>query len=73
VFTLRDGTDRAVIAGGFAVVDGGLGSDVVSGCTNSNTRVPLEIRYDVIDRGKPSRPRADELVDDMIFHRVSER
>ena len=78
VFTLCDGTDRAIITVGDAAVTGAaLASDaLVIACTNSQSTVTLKVRYDVIDRGilrETTTTQAGEPVDRIIFHRVSER
>ena len=78
VFTLCDGTDRAIITvAGAAVADGALADDdLVIACTNNQSTVTLKVRYDVIDRNiirETTTTQADAPVDKIIFHRVSER
>jgi hypothetical protein len=78
VFTLCDGTDRAIVTGeGAVVTDGALVSDdVMITCTNTQAEVALKIRYDVIDRNilrETVTTPAGEPVDEIIFHRVSQR
>ena len=78
VFTLCDGTDRAIITVGDGVVtDGALVSDnLVIACTNNQSKITLKVRYDVIDRGilrETTTTQAGEPVDAIIFHRVSSR
>jgi len=78
IFTLCDGTDRAIVTVGDAhVVAGALVSDnFVIKCINTNTTVTLKVRYDVIDKNivrETTTTRADppQPVDKIIFHRVS--
>jgi hypothetical protein len=77
VFTLCDGTDRAIITFDDAVtVDSALVSDTfVITCTNSGDTVKLKVRYDPVDRNilreTTTTPTGDP-VDEIIFHRVSE-
>jgi hypothetical protein len=78
VFTLCDGTDRAIITvAAAAVADGALADDdLVIACTNNQSTVTLKVRYDVIDRNiirETTTTQADAPVDKIIFHRVSER
>jgi hypothetical protein len=78
VFTLCDGTDRAIVTLSDANV---VGSRLVSDnfqirCTNSGATVTLKVRYDVIGRNivrETVTSQAGEPVDEIIFHRVSER
>jgi hypothetical protein len=78
VFTLCDGTDRAVVTVGDAVV---LGSALVSDnlvirCINTGSTVTLKVRYDVIDRNivrETVTTQGGDPVDEIIFHRVSQR
>ena len=76
VFTLCDGSDRAVITGSARIAGSALVSDdFVIRCTNTRATVKLKVRYDVIDRNivrETVRTPAGELVDKIIFHRVSE-
>jgi hypothetical protein len=76
VFTLCDGTDRAVITGTARIAGPALVSDdFVIRCTNTRATVKLKVRYDVIGRNivrETVRTPAGELVDRIIFHRVSE-
>jgi hypothetical protein len=77
VFTLCDGTDRAVVTVNDAKI---VGSALVSGnlvitCTNTKTTVKLKVRYDVIDKNiirETVTSQTNEPVDKIIFHRVSE-
>jgi hypothetical protein len=78
VFTLCDGTDRAIIrANDFTPVGSALASDnVIITCTNNGSTVKLKIRYEVIDRNilrEIVTSQTGEPVDEIIFHRVSER
>lgn len=76
VFTLCDESDRAVITGTARIAGSALVSDdFVIKCTNTRATVKLKVRYDVIDRNivrETVRTPAGELVDKIIFHRVSE-
>jgi hypothetical protein len=78
VFTLCDGTDRAIITvDQAAVADGALASDgLLIRCTNNQSTVTLKVRYDVIDRNivrETTTTQADAPVDKIIFHRISAR
>jgi hypothetical protein len=78
VFTLCDGTDRAIVTVSDAVVAGSalVSDDLVITCTNNQSTVRLKVRYDVIDRNivrETVTSQAGEPVDEIIFHRVSER
>jgi hypothetical protein len=78
VFTLCDGTDRAIVTVQDATV---IGSELVSDnlvidCTNVDSTINLKVRYDVIDQGivrETVTTQAGEPVDEIIFHRVSGR
>jgi hypothetical protein len=78
VFTLCDGTDRAIVtdtdltAAGSALVS----DDFVIACTNTNSTIRLKVRYDVIGRNvirETLVTQTGEPVDRIIFHRVSAR
>jgi len=76
VFTLCDGTDRAIITVGDAAVARSalVSDDLVITCTNQNSTVRLKVRYDVIDRNivrETVTTQSGEPVDQIIFHRVS--
>jgi hypothetical protein len=78
VFTLCDGTDRAIVTlSDAAVVDSRLVSDnLLIRCTNDGSTVRLKVRYDVLGRNivrETVTSQAGEPVDKIIFHRVSER
>jgi len=78
VFTLCDGTDRAVVTVGDAVVtDGALTSDnLIIACTNDQSKITLKVRYDLIDTNvvrETITTQSGDPVDKIIFHRVSER
>ena len=77
VFSLCDDTDRAVITLSDGVVAGGvLVGELVIDCLNDGSSVTLDARYDLLDKNIVSETltRQDgELVDRIIFHRVSER
>jgi hypothetical protein len=77
VFTLCDGSDRAIVTVGDARLSGGalLSDDFVITCTNTRSTVRLKVRYDVVDRNvirETVTSQAGEPVDEIIFHRVSE-
>src|SRR5215210_7878479 len=77
VFTLCDGTDRAVVtANGATAVGSALVSDrLVITCSNTGREVTLKVRYDIIDRNvirETITTRSGDPVDEIIFHRVSE-
>jgi hypothetical protein len=78
VFTLCDGTDRAIVTlSDAAVVGSRLVSDnLLIRCSNDGSAVRLKVRYDVIGRNivrETVTSQAGEPVDEIIFHRVSER
>jgi hypothetical protein len=78
VFTLCDGTDRAIVTVRDAVVARSalLSDDLVITCTNNGSTVNLKVRYDVIDRSiirETVTTQGGDPVDEIIFHRVSER
>ena len=52
MFTLCDGTDRAIITVTDAVVVGSalVSDNLIITCTNTGSTVRLKVRYDVIDR-----------------------
>jgi hypothetical protein len=77
VFTLCDGTDRAVVTVSDAVVVGTAltSDDLVITCTNTASTVHLKVRYDEVDSSiirEHITTQAGEFVDEIIFHRVSE-
>jgi hypothetical protein len=77
VFTLCDGTDRAVATASDARVAGSalVSDNLVIKCTNTQVTVKLKVRYDLIDRNiirETSTSQTDQPVDQIIFHRVSE-
>jgi hypothetical protein len=78
VFTLCDGTDRAIVTvDEAATVESALVSDdFVITCTNTDSTIELTVRYDVIDTNvirETVTSQAGEPVDEIIFHRVSRR
>jgi hypothetical protein len=78
VFTLCDGTDRAIVTVRDAVVARSalLSDNLVITCTNNGSTVNLKVRYDVIDRNiirETVTTQGGDPVDEIIFHRVSER
>jgi hypothetical protein len=77
VFTLCDGTDRAIVTVNDAkIVNSALVSDnLVIACTNNNSTVKLKVRYDVIDKNiirETVTSQSGDPVDKSIFHRVSD-
>jgi hypothetical protein len=77
VFTLCDGTDRAIVTVNDAKITGSalLSNNLVITCTNNNSTVELKVRYDVIDKNiirETVTTQSGEPVDKIIFHRVSE-
>jgi hypothetical protein len=78
VFTLCDGTDRAIVTVSDAVnVGSALVSDnFVIKCTNTGSTLKLKVRYEFIDANivrETVTTQGGEPVDKIIFHRVSER
>ena len=78
VFTLCDGTDRAIVTVSDGRVAGtALVSDnLVIKCTNTQSTVKLKVRYDVIERNivrETVTSQTDQPVDQIIFYRVSEK
>jgi hypothetical protein len=78
VFTLCGGTDRAIITVGDAIVVGSalVSDNLVITCTNQNSTVKLKVRYDVVDRNivrETVTTQGGEPVDQILFHRLSER
>jgi hypothetical protein len=76
VFTLCDGTDRAIVTVGDATRSGrSLVSDnFVISCTNNGQTIRLKLRYDVVDRNiirETLTTQSGDPVDKIIFHRVS--
>jgi hypothetical protein len=75
VFTLCDNTDRAVIRGEARSSGSALVSDsLVITCFTNGSSVTLSARYEVLDRNiilETVRNQAGELVDQIVFHRVS--
>jgi len=77
VFTLCDGTDRAIITANDAkiTVSALVSDNLVINCTNNNSTVKLKVRYDVIDKNilrETVTTQNGDPVDKIIFHRVSE-
>lgn len=78
VFTLCDGTDRAIVT-----VDNAIRSsrslasdDFVIACTNNGQTIRLKLRYDALARNiirETLTTQSGEPVDKIIFHRVSAR
>jgi hypothetical protein len=78
VFTLCDGTDRAIVTDtGLTVAGRTLVSDsFVISCTNNNSTITLKVRYEVIGRNvirETLTTQGGDPVDKIIFHRVSQR
>lgn len=78
VFTLCDDTDRAIVTVSDAVVvDSVLTSDnLVITCFNTGSTVRLKVRYEVVDPNivrETTTQQDGTLVDEIIFHRVSQR
>jgi hypothetical protein len=77
VFTLCDGTDRAIVTDDDAkLADSALVSDnFIIACTNTKSTVKLKVRYDVIGPNivrETVTTQTGDPVDKIIFHRVSE-
>ncbi len=78
VFTLCDNTDRAVITvSDGVVVNSALTSDnLIITCFNTGATVPLKVRYEIVDTNiirEITTQQGGTPVDEIIFHRVSER
>jgi len=77
VLSLCDDTDRGVITLSDGIIVGSeLVGDLVITCLNDGSTVNLNARYDVLDRNiirETVTSQDDELVDEIIFHRVSDR
>jgi hypothetical protein len=76
VFTLCDGTDRAIVTDGdLTRSDKALVSDTFTiKCTNTNSQVVLKARYEVVDKNvvlETLTSQTGEPVDKILFHRVS--
>jgi hypothetical protein len=77
-FTLCDGTDRAIVTVAEAsIVGAALASDdLVITCFNDGSTVRLKVRYVFVDKNilrETTTTQAGAPVDEIIFHRVSER
>lgn len=77
VFTLCDGTDRAVITfDDAAIVGSALVTDnALLTCTNGGSTLSLKVRFDVVGRNivrETVTTQSGEPVDQIMFHRVSE-
>jgi hypothetical protein len=78
VFTLCDNTDRAIVLVSEAVI---INSELTSDdleikCFNTGSNVHLKVRYEVIDTNivmETTTQQNGMLVDQIIFHRVSQR
>jgi hypothetical protein len=78
VFTLCDGTDRAIVTGGRLALSGrALASDdFLIKCTNTSSEVHLKVRYEVVARNvvlETLTSQSGDPVDKILFHRVSDR
>jgi hypothetical protein len=77
VFTLCDGTDRAIVTVNDAVVAGSalVSDELRITCLRDGSTVLLEVRYEVVDPNivREVTTQDGEPVDEIIFHRVSER
>ena len=78
VFTLCDGTDRAIVtlAGAKAKGSALVSDDFTITCTNNGSAIRLKYRFELVD-GSVAREtvtRQDgEPVDEILFHRMSAR
>jgi hypothetical protein len=77
VFTLCDGTDRAIVTVDDAIVASStlVSDNLVISCTNTASTVRLRVEYDVIDKHivrETTTTQAGEPVDEIILHRVSQ-
>ena len=78
VFTLCDGTDRAIVSVGDARPSRRalVSDDFVIRCTNNGQTIRLKLRYDPIGRNiirETLTTQGGDPVDKIIFHRVSAR
>ena len=78
VFTLCDGTDRAIVTVDNAAHSGRslVSDDFLISCTNNGKTIRLKLRYDVLARNiirETLTTQSGEPVDKIIFHRVSVR
>ncbi len=77
VFRLCDGTDRAVITMSDGLVEGSaLVGDFLLTCFNTGSTATLKVRYDVVDTNilrETATTQEGEFIDEIIFHRVSDR
>jgi hypothetical protein len=76
VFTLCDGTDRAIVSDGDLTRSGrALVSDTFTiKCTNTNSQVVLKARYEVVGKNvvlETLTSQTGDPVDKILFHRVS--
>lgn len=76
VFTLCDGTDRAIVTADDLTVSGTklVSDDFVIECTNNSSTIRLKVRYSVIGRNiirETLTTQTGDPVDKIIFHRVS--
>ena len=77
VFTLCDGTDRAVITFDDAVIVGSalVTDNALLTCTNGGASLSVKVRYDVVGRNivrETTTTHSGGPVDEIMFHRVSE-
>jgi hypothetical protein len=78
VFTLCDGSDRAIVTDRDAVVVGGplVSDNFRITCTGNGSTVELTVRFDVVDRNivrETVTTQGRDPVDEIIFHRMSQR
>jgi hypothetical protein len=78
VFTLCDGTDRAIVTAGALTVAGPalVSDDFIIACTGNGSTVHLKVRYDVVDRHvvrETLTAQDGAPVDVILFHLLSER
>ena len=78
VFTLCDGTDRAIVtlAGAKAKGSALVSDDFTITCTNNGSAIRLKYRFELVDRhvARETVTRQDgEPVDEILFHRMSAR
>jgi hypothetical protein len=76
VFTLCDGTDRAIVSDGDLTRSGrAFVSDTFTiKCTNTNSQVVLKARYEVVGKNvvlETLTSQTGDPVDKILFHRVS--
>jgi hypothetical protein len=78
VFTLCDGTDRAIVTSDDALIVGSalVSDNLVITCFGNGSTVRLKVRYEPVDEHilrETVTTQAGQPVDEIVFHRVSER